>query len=96
MSVAPNRTEIQLPPGPAPAAVVLEPILARAAGEGVNILSLALDYGVAAAAGEAVVVEVDVDRTTRTLVFLHADMMRASDRAVIASATAIFRRPTSV
>lgn len=93
MSATPNLIETKLPQGPAACAVVLEPILADAAGAGSRVLSLALDFGVAAGAGEKALVEVSIDRTTRTLVFLHADLRRAADRAVIATGTAIFRRP---
>ena len=87
------RTETQLPAGPAAAAVLLEPILSQVAGAGAEPLSLTIDYGAAGAAGLAVVVEVAIDRTTRTLVFIHAEVLGAADRVVIASGTAIFRRP---
>jgi acyl-coenzyme A thioesterase PaaI-like protein len=80
-----------MPAGPAAAAVLLEPLLDRAAGQAQRV-SLALDYGSPAAAGEAVLAEAWIDRATRTLIFAHARLLRASDRALVASGSAVFSR----
>lgn len=85
------RREAALPAGPAAAAVLLEPLLAEAAG-GAARVSLTLDYGVEAAPGDPATVEAWVDRATRTLVFAHGRLIRTSDQVLIASGSAVFSR----
>ena len=70
---------------------MLQPLLAQAAGPGAQPVSLTLDYGVAAGAGEPVTAEAWVERATRTLVFAHARVLtRSGDMA--ATGSAVFRR----
>lgn len=85
------RREAVLPAGPAAAAVMLQPLL-DALTDGARPVSLALDYGQAGAAGDAVVVEAWIDRATRTLVFAHGRLTRAADGVLIASGSAVFSR----
>lgn len=90
-SFLPLSRDTVMPAGPAAAAVLLEPLLDEAAGPAQRV-SLTLDYGTPAAAGEAVRVEAWIDRATRTLVFAHARLLRASDLALVASGSAVFSR----
>lgn len=85
------RLDTTLPDDPAAHARVLQPLLAQAAGPGAQPVSLTLDYGVAAGAGEPVTAEAWVERATRTLVFAHARVLtRSGDMA--ATGSAVFRR----
>ena len=86
------RRDARLPQGPAAVAAVFEPLLAEAAGPGTTPLSLTLDYGAAGIAGEAVRVEAGLDRATRSLAFVSGDLLRVADGALLASASAVFRR----
>ncbi len=85
------RQDAAFPGGPAPAATLLEPLLASAAGMGAEPVSLTLDYGRAVAAGAPVVAEAWIDRATRTLVFAHARLL-AANGDLVASGSAVFRR----
>ncbi len=86
------RYDTVFPDGPAPAAALLEPLLAKAAGPQAEPVSLTLDYGLAPATGDPVVVEAWVDRATRTLVFAHARLLNEAGD-LVASGSAVFRRP---
>ena len=90
-SSAPLSRDAVMPAGPAAAAVLLEPLLDEAAGPSQRV-SLTLDYGTPAAAGEAVRVEAWIDRATRTLIFAHGRLIRAADRTLVASGSAVFSR----
>jgi hypothetical protein len=87
------RREANLPDGPAAAAILLQPLLAEAAGADAQAVSLTLDYGVAAAAGATMALEAWVDRATRTLVFAHGRLLTPAGD-VAASGSAVFRRVT--
>lgn len=91
----PLSRQARFPPGPAAAAALLEPAVAEAAGAGVTPVSLTLDYGAAAAAGDDVTVEAWVDRATRTLVFAHGRLLSRADGGLVATASAVFRRAVS-
>ena len=81
----------KVPAGPAAASLLLEPLLHAAAGEGTEWVSLTLDYGQPLRAGAAVQVTAQVERATRSLVFVHGQVL-ATDGSMAASASAIFRR----
>lgn len=85
------RRQARLPDAPAAVARLIEPLLLEAAGPGAQPVSLTLDYGPTASPGAAVVVEAAVERATRTLVFAHGRLL-APDGAVLATASAVFRR----
>ena len=87
------RREATLPDDAAAAAILLQPLLAQAAGADAHPVSLTLDYGVPVAPGAAVALEAWVDRATRTLVFAHGRLLTASGE-VAASGSAVFRRVT--
>ena len=87
------RREATLPDAAAAAAILLQPLLALAAGADAQAVSLTLDYGVPVAAGAAVALEAWVDRATRTLVFAHGRLLTATGE-VAASGSAVFRRVT--
>ena len=82
-----------LPAAPAAVASLIEPLLLEAAGAGAEPLSLSLDYGPSASAGAAGVVEAEVERATRTLVFANGRLL-TPEGAVLAIASAVFRRRT--
>ena len=82
-----------LPAAPAAVASLIEPLLLEAAGAGAEPLSLSLDYGPSASAGAAVVIEAEVERATRTLVFANGRLL-TPEGAVLAIASAVFRRRT--
>jgi len=86
------RCDALLPDPPSAVARLLEPALAEVAGEGAVAVSLTLDYADAGAPGEAVVTEAWVERATRSLVFAHARLARRIDGALLAQASAVFRR----
>lgn len=88
------RRDAAMPQGQAAVAMLLQPILAQAAGEGAEPVSLTVDYGAPVAFGEPVKVEAWIDRATRTLVFAHARVLAASG-AVAASGSAVFRRESA-
>ena len=85
------QRDAKVPEGPAAASLLLEPLLHAAAGEGAEWVSLTLDYGQPLAPGAAVKVTTQVERATRSLVFVHGQVL-AADGAMAASASAIFRR----
>lgn len=85
-----RRTET-LSTQPAALAALLEPALAEVAGAGAAPVSISIDYGQAAASGEALTLEADVERMTRTLVFANA-RVRTVTGALVANASAVFRR----
>lgn len=85
------RHDAVLPAGPAAAASLMEPLLAQAAGEGAEPVSITLDYGPVAKAGDAVVVEALVERATRTLVFA-AGRLCTPEGTVLVTGSAVFRR----
>jgi len=87
------RRQAALPDGPAAAAILLQPLLAEAAGEDAQAVSLTLDYGVAPETGAPVALEAWVDRATRTLVFAHGRLLTSAGE-VAASGSAVFRRVT--
>lgn len=87
----PVRTAGQAPAGPGAAAALLEVALVAASGEDLAPVSLTLDYAAALTAGEAVILEAAIERTTRTLVFAHGRVLRA-DGALAATGSAVFRR----
>ena len=89
---SPISRRLPFPAGPAAAAALLEPLLAEVAGEGAAPVTLALDYGAPAAAGETLLVEAWVDRATRTLVFAQARATGESG-AMAVTGSAVFRRP---
>lgn len=88
------RRQAALPDGPAAAAILLQPLLAEAAGADAEAVSLTLDYGRQPAAGAQVALEAWVDRATRTLVFAHGRLLTPAGE-VAASGSAVFRRVTS-
>lgn len=88
------RREARLPEGGSPsgigaAAAALEPALLEAAGPGAACVSVSLEFG-APARGGSLAVEAWVERATRTLVFAAAEAR--ADGAVVAAASAVFRR----
>lgn len=87
------KTDAVLTAAPGAAGGLIEPLLAQAAGEGCEPVSITLDYGPKAAADAAVVVEALVERATRTLVFAVGRILN-SDGAVLVTASAVFRRPS--
>ena len=87
------RREATWPDAAAAAAMLLQPLLAEAAGADARPVSLTLDYGAPAEAGAPVTLEAQVERATRTLVFAHGRLLTASGE-VAASGSAIFRRVT--
>ncbi|ODT63602.1 PaaI family thioesterase [Phenylobacterium sp.] len=89
------RRQTILPDGPAAAARLLEPVLAEAVGGGAEPVSLTLDYATSARAGEAVSLEAEVDRATRTLAFVHGRLLTQGGD-VIATGTAVFRKITDI
>lgn len=92
MTDAIYRRDTSLPAGAAASAALMEPALAEAAGADASPVSLTLDYGAAAPAGEAVRVEAWIDRATRSLIFAHGRVVRSADEAVVMMGSAIFRR----
>lgn len=92
MSQSPKilRQESIVTEGPA-AAAILQPLLASMTGEGSDPVSLTLDFGTPLQVGEAVTAEAWVDRTTRSLIFAHGRILRASGE-LAASGSAVFRR----
>ncbi|WP_374573578.1 PaaI family thioesterase [Phenylobacterium sp.] len=95
MTASPDilRRSASLSAAPAAPAALLEPALAEVSGPGAEPVSLTLDYAGAARAGVSVVVEAWVDRATRTLVFAHGRLLAAEDGALVATGSAVFRRP---
>lgn len=93
--VAPSPTPlvetVTVPSGAAAASVLLQPLLARAAGADAETVSLNLDYGPALAPGENVRVEAWIERATRTIVFAQGRILR-SDGALAVQAAGVFRR----
>lgn len=89
------RQAAVVPDGPAAVARLMEPLLAEAAGEGSEPVSITFDYGPAGAAGQAVSVEAVVERATRTLVFVVGRIL-AADGAVLATGSAVFRKPAAI
>lgn len=87
------RRQATLPEGPAAAAILLQPLLAEAAGADAHPVSLTLDYGAPATAGAAMALEAWIDRATRTLVFAHGRLLTPAGE-VAASGSAVFRRVT--
>lgn len=85
------RQETTVPSGEAAGAVLLQPMLAKAAGVGSLPVSLTLDFGAALIESQAVSVEAWVDRATRSLIFAHGRVLGVSGD-LIASGSAIFRR----
>ena len=92
MSQTPIRRNAAVPEGPAAAARLLEPVLAEAAGDGAEPVSLTLDYAALVAAGASVRIEAELDRATRTLACVYGRLLNESG-AVIATGSAVFRRP---
>lgn len=92
MTPEPLREPAVIPDGPAVAARLMEPLLAKAAGESAEAVSITFDYGPTGAVGQAVSVEALVERATRTLVFVVGRIL-ASDGAVLATGSAVFRKP---
>lgn len=86
------RRDVQLPAAAGAVASLLEPALAEAAGADAVPVSLTLDYGAPAKAGDALSVEAWIDRATRTLVFAHGRLTDASGGGLVATASAVFRR----
>ena len=85
------RQDAVLPAAPAAAASLLEPLLARAAGQGAEPVSITLDYGPAGKPGDSVVVEALVERVTRTLVFAVGRLL-TPEGTVLVTGSAVFRR----
>lgn len=85
------RRDAVVPEGAAPASRLLEPLLAEAAGAGAEPVSITLDYGPAAKAGDSVVVEALVERATRTLVFAVGRLLTL-EGTVLVTGSAVFRR----
>lgn len=71
-------------------AAQLETVLRKAAGEGVALASMTVDYGSGAATAD-LEPRAWVERATRSLVFAQGELRRA-DGALAASASAVFRR----
>lgn len=80
-----------VPDGPAPLSVLMDPLMAEAAGAGAEPVSISIDYGPAAQAGTPVSLEAWVDRATRTIVFARGRVLTA-DGGVAAQISAVFRR----
>jgi len=70
-------------------AAALEAALTEVVGPSTPV-TLTLDYGLAAPPDETLSISAAVDRTTRTLIFAHADGRRA-DGAVAITASAVYR-----
>ncbi len=85
------RRQDILPAIPSAAASLIEPMLAQVAGRGALPVSLSLDYGPAANPGDAVIVEAEVERATRTLVFAHGRLLTPQG-VVLAVGSAVFRK----
>lgn len=90
-----HRREGRLPTTPGAVASLLEPVLAEAAGADAIPVSLTLDYGAPAAGGATLAAEAWVDRATRTLVFAHGRLTDPASGALVATASAVFRRAAS-
>jgi acyl-coenzyme A thioesterase PaaI-like protein len=90
-SPTPLVETVTVPAGPAAAAVLLQPLLARAAGADAETVSLNLDYGPALVAGATVRAEAWIERATRTIVFAQGRIMTA-DGGLAVQAAAVFRR----
>lgn len=89
------RRQATMPAAPAAAASLIEPLLKEAAGPGAEPVSLTLDYGPATAAGTSVMLEAQVERATRTLVFLHGRLL-SPEGQVLAAGSAVFRKPAPI
>ena len=89
--IAALRHDTVLPEGAAPAARLLEPLLTEVAGAGAEPVSITLDYGPVAKAGDSVVVEALVERATRTLVFAVGRLL-TREGTVLVTGSAVFRR----
>jgi acyl-coenzyme A thioesterase PaaI-like protein len=86
------RSQDRLAAAPAAGAALLEPLMDQAAGPGATSVSLSLDFGVPAKAGDEVVTEAWVERATRTLVFVHGRITLAGDEALVLTASGVYRR----
>ena len=73
-------------------AALLEDALRQIAGPDAEPTSMTLDYGAAAGPGSA---RAWIERSTRSLVFAQAEA-RTEDGNLVAAASAVFRRVTSV
>lgn len=71
-------------------AAQLESVLRKAAGEEASLTSMMVDYGAGGVSGD-LEPKGWVERATRSLVFVQAELRRA-DGGLAASASAIFRR----
>lgn len=85
------RRQAVLPEGSGALAAAAEPLLLELAGQGASLVSLTLDYGAPASAGQPVTAEAWVDRGARTIVFAHGRVL-AEDGATLASLSAVLRR----
>ena len=84
------RLDTHLPDDPAAHARVLQPLLAQAAGPGAQPVSLTLDYGVAAGAGEPVTAEAWVERRGGSTNFMEARLLDPAGE-VLAKASSTIR-----
>lgn len=82
---------LAVPEGSAAAAALIQPQLARAAGDDAQAVSLSLDYGPALVPGQIVRVEAWIERATRTIVFAQGRIL-GPDGALAVQASAVFRR----
>lgn len=71
-------------------AALLEDALRQIAGPGAEPTSMTVDYG---AAAQPLVAKAWIERSTRSLVFAQAEA-RTPDGAMVAAASAVFRRVT--
>ena len=56
-----------------------------------NCVSLAIDVGPLAGAGEAVVTDAVIDRATRSLLFVQSRVLRRSDGVVLATGSGVYQ-----
>lgn len=78
---------------PGEAAALLEPLLLATGGPGTKLLSVTFDYGPAPGAAGPAVAEAWIERTTRSLVFVHG-RLAAADGAVLVTCSAVLRNAT--
>jgi hypothetical protein len=88
-----HREETPFAGAPGEAAAVLEPLLLAVAGPGTSLLSTAFDYGPPEAAQGEATAEAWIERTTRSLVFVHA-RLTGPDGAVLVTCAAVLRNAT--
>jgi len=87
------RQEATFSGQPGEAAGLLEPLLLAVAGPGTSLLSVAFDYAAPGTASGPAVAEAWIERTTRSLVFVHG-RLAAPDGAALVTCSAVLRNAT--